>query len=131
MDKTYQILAFDVGHKRIGVARASSSVRLVEALEIVESGNHQRLLELLNLYQPKILVVGLPYNKDYELSSQAKFIKTWTEDFLKIHNLNLEVVYQDETLSTKASHQSSESTSKPVDDLAAKLILEDYLQEAL
>ena len=91
-NKSYHILAFDVGNKRIGVARAKSSVRLVDSLEVVDVDNHKRLLELIDLYQPAILVVGLPYNEKGELSEQAHKIKTWITNFMKIYNLKFKFV---------------------------------------
>ena len=127
--EAYQILALDVGHKRIGVARAGSQARLSQPLEIVATTNEGRLLELIEQYQPQVLVVGLPYIRAGGLGQQAEFIQNWVNDFVTRHRLKITIIYQDETLSSQAvEHISSNKQARHKDDLAAELILSDYLE---
>lgn len=127
--QNYQILALDVGQKRIGVARAASQVRLVEPLEIIQADGQiefVRLQELLLKFKPRILVIGLPFDKEGKSGHQADLIKIWVKNLIEKTKFKGEIVYQDETLSSQAASKNSSKTGL-VDDLAAGVILEDYL----
>ena len=125
----YEILALDVGERRIGVARAQSQARLVEPLEVVAAGKgieFERLSQLFSYWQPALIVVGLPLNKEGSVGQQATIIRNWVKKMQTRIGFEGSIVYQDETLS---SHQARQETSVegPVDDLAAGILLEDYL----
>ena len=122
-------MALDIGQKRIGVARAQSRARIVEPLEIINvAGGNEflRLKELLVEWRPAILVIGLPLNATGGLGAQAELIKEWVCVMVAETQFKGRIVYQDETLS---SHQarSNRSRSRFVDDAAAAVILQDYL----
>ena len=123
----HQILAFDVGQRRIGVARAQSRARLVEPLEIVEAGGGEfvRIKELLEAWRPKVIVIGLPLDKRGLAGHQAGIIRAWTEKMVARTGFGGQVVYWDETLSSRAAGRRAGSA--PIDDLAAGILLEDYL----
>lgn len=125
-----QILALDVGSKRIGVARASQQVRLVEELAVLPVDDHEleRLEELFERWRPAVLVVGLPLDKTGTEGRQATAVKQWVKIMLKRTAFTGRLVWQDETLS---SHAAKERTGGigPVDDVAAAVILEDYLAD--
>ena len=130
----YQILALDVGSKRIGVARAQKAVGLVEALAVVEvkAGREFSLLDdLLQEWQPAVLVVGLPLNHQGQATNQTLWTRKWVDFFLTKVDFKGDLVYQDEFLTSKAARQVAiqlKHSPAAVDDLAACLILEDYLQ---
>src|SRR2546430_8663381 len=62
------ILAFDFGHRRIGVACGDTVSRTAAPLEAVPvgvGGPRWEVIEaLLRTWQPALIVVGLPYNVD-------------------------------------------------------------------
>ena len=123
-----QLLALDVGHKRVGVARAHSLARLVEPVQIIQmdGGEFTTLTDLFQAHQPDILVVGLPLNQQGLAGQQAQIIKDWTNKMITITNFQGKLVYWDETLSSVvAKNQNPQADA--VDDLAACVILEDYL----
>ena len=125
----YEILALDVGERRIGVARAQSRARLVEPLEVMVAGKgveFQRLAQLLSYWQPALIVVGLPLDKDGSVGQQAVIIRNWVKKMLAQTGFEGRIVYQDETLSTHQARQEA-VVEGPVDDLAAGILLEDYL----
>ena len=125
----YEILALDVGERRIGVARAQSRARLVEPLEVMAAGKgveFQRLAQLLSYWQPALIVVGLPLDKDGSVGQQAVIIRKWVKKMLAQTGFEGRIVYQDETLSTHQARQEAVAEG-PVDDLAAGILLEDYL----
>ena len=125
----YEILALDVGERRIGVARAQSRARLVEPLEVMAAGKgveFQRLAQLLSYWQPALIVVGLPLDKDGSVGQQAVIIRKWVKKMLAQTGFEGRIVYQDETLSTHQARQEA-VVEGSVDDLAAGILLEDYL----
>ncbi len=125
----YEILALDVGERRIGVARAQSRARLVEPLEVMAAGKgveFERLAQLLSYWQPALIVVGLPLDKDGSVGQQAVIIRNWVKKMLAKTGFKGRIVYQDETLSTHQARQEA-VVKGPVDDLAAGILLEDYL----
>ena len=129
----YQILALDVGQKRIGVARAQSQARLAEALEVIEAGEEREfddLQRLIDVWQPAVLVVGLPLGHQGQATAQTLWTKAWTELFLSRVDFKGRLVYQDEFLSTRAAREQKplRKDRKAVDDLAACVILDDYLE---
>ena len=126
---THQILAFDVGQKRLGIARAHSQARIAEPLQILflDGQNEFRVLkELFEQFSPELLVVGVPLNSHGQPGSQAKIIKRWVKKMVAVTQFKGRIIYWDETLTTQAS-QSLQPQTKFVDDIAASLILDDYL----
>ena len=125
----YEILALDVGERRIGVARAQSRARLVEPLEIVAAGKgleFARLGALLAHWRPAVIVIGLPISEAGSESRQATAIRAWTKDMAIRIGFAGQIVYQDETLSSREARNRTARTGA-VDDLAAGILLEDYL----
>ena len=125
----YQILALDVGQRRIGVARAQSRARLVEPLEIVAAGGGTefvRLKELLETWQPALVIVGLPLDKRGLPGHQAGIIRDWTAAMVARTGFRGKLIYRDETLSSREASRRAKSAAA-VDDLAAGILLEDYL----
>ena len=133
LSTVHQILALDIGEKRIGVARAQSQARLTEALAVIEvdgRSEYEKLTQLLNQYQPAVLVVGLPLNLAGQPTLQTKFVQDWVSAFLEKVAFQGRLVYQDETLSTQVVLDAAEKTKAKcqLDSQAARVILEDYLQ---
>ncbi len=127
----YQILALDVGQKRIGVARAQNQAGLAEplAIMIIEGGSEfTRLQELFEKWRPAVLVIGLPFNKAGERGEQAHLIEEWVKIMIDKTGFEGQVIYQDETLSSREARADA-SEARFVDDLAAAIILEDYMDQ--
>ena len=124
----YQLLALDVGRRRIGVARAHSQVRLVEPLAILpaDGGEFAALAEIFATWSPALLIIGLPFNSRGEEGEQAAWIRDWVGEMVAKTEFAGRIAYQDETLSTKAAVEAGGKGF--VDDLAASIILEDYLE---
>lgn len=116
------ILAFDFGEKRIGVAVGNTITKTSEPLKIIEEKNQQDkfqvIEELIQEWQPQMLVVGLPTHPDgaeHEMTQKAKrFGNQLNGRFQK------EVVWVDE-------RYTSVSVDGGNDALAAQLILQQYL----
>ena len=121
------IMGFDYGTHRIGVAIGQRITQTASPLAILKARqgqpNWSEIEALVNEWQPVAFVVGLPLHMDDEtshLSDQAeKFARRLTGRF----NLPHEMV--DERLSSVEAR--SLSLSDTIDDVAAVLILETYL----
>jgi putative Holliday junction resolvase len=115
------ILAFDFGEKRIGVAVGNTITKTAEPLKVIQEKNQDErfkvIEQLINEWQPQLLVVGLPTHPDgaeHEMTQKAKrFGNQLKGRFQK------EVVWVDE-------RYTSVSVDGGNDALAAEIILKQY-----
>jgi putative Holliday junction resolvase len=115
------ILAFDFGEKRIGVAVGNTITKTAEPLKVIQEKNQDErfkvIEQLINEWQPGLLVVGLPTHPDgaeHEMTLKAKrFGNQLKGRFQK------EVVWVDE-------RYTSVSVDGGNDALAAEIILRQY-----
>lgn len=127
-----EILGFDYGNVRIGVARANLVARFPEPLEAIDAkkGLWKRVDELITEHRPVRLVVGLPRNmKGQETKQSAK-----AREFAQTLGVKtgLEVIMQDESLTsveaeTALGDARGTYDKAEVDMFAAAAILDDYL----
>jgi putative Holliday junction resolvase len=132
------LLGFDYGSKQIGVAVGQVITGQARELCILKAQNGvpdwQKVEALLREWQPDAIVVGLPLNMDgtpSEMSERAeKFARRLNGRF------NLPVHTHDERLTTYEAKgqrlqqgQNSGYRERPVDALAAALLLEGWLTE--
>ena len=124
MTATQTLLAFDYGEKRIGVAVGNTITKTAEPLTIIQQKNQDErwkvIEQLIQEWQPKILIVGLPKHPDgaeHEMTHKAKrFGNQLNGRFQK------QVIWVDE-------RYTSASVEGGNDALAAQLILQQYLEE--
>ena len=93
------LMALDVGQKRIGVAMATSDMRIAVASGVIEMTDDciNNLEQKLAQNNVDILVVGFPRNQSGEATAQTRFV----EDFVNsLGDLNIKIVYQDESLTS-------------------------------
>lgn len=132
-NQPYEILALDVGSVRIGVARASSLVRLPEPLVTLTNDAHtvEHLRQLVIEHDAKELVVGLPRGLDGQETAQTAAIREFVADLS--HELAIPIMLQDEAVTSRKAEEELIARGKPyakgdIDALAATYILEDYLK---
>jgi len=132
------VLGFDYGTQKIGVAVGQVITGGARELCVIKASdgvpNWQTIEQLLSEWRPDALIVGLPLNMDgspSELSGRAeKFAR-------RLHGrFNLPVHLHDERLSSFAARgerlgqsPSRKSRDKPIDALAAALIVEGFLEQ--
>lgn len=128
----HDILALDVGTVRIGVARASSLVRLPEPLTTLTNDKDvwPTLRELCEQHNVGVLVVGLPRGLEGQDTAQTAAIREFVDQLS--HEIKLPIVLQDEAVTSVQAEQELTQRGKPfskgdIDALAATYILEDYL----
>ncbi len=126
------ILALDVGDKRVGVALASMTARLPRPLTTLE--RHDKFFEdlkkIIKAEEVDLIVVGMPRDLNGRETLQTKA----TEHFIKELNERLDVKteIQDEAVTSKQAEAELKSrniyySKGEIDALAATYILEDFL----
>lgn len=133
MARSKNLLALDIGEKRIGVAVADTGVRIALPYETIEvDGNeYKRIAQLYIDQQASLLVIGYPRNQAGEPTQQTEYVVK-VGDILQA--MELPVEYQDESLTSVAAEERLRSYGKPyqksdIDKHAAALILQDYLEQ--
>ena len=122
------IVALDVGEKRIGIARANLVAKLPEPVIIVDTSKQPAgLKDALAQQQPGVVVVGMPRNMSGQETAQSQAIRAWAEGNLSElqAELGFKVVYVDETLSSVEARDLYPD-KKHIDDIAACYILQTY-----
>ncbi|BAN46069.1 Holliday junction resolvase RuvX [Metapseudomonas resinovorans] len=132
------LLGFDYGTKQIGVAVGQAITGQARELKVLKAQNGvpdwQQVEALIREWQPDAIVVGLPLNMDgtpSDMSARAeKFARRLNGRF------NIQVFTHDERLTTfeakgqrLAQGQRDGYRERPVDALAAALLLEGWLAE--
>lgn len=126
------LLAFDVGDKRIGVARANSIAKIASPLTTIanEQGVFEAINDIIKSESADVIVVGLPRNLSGEDTAQTRAVRSFAADLAK--HCNKQIEYQDEALTSHKAEAELRDAGKnyqkgDVDALAATYILEDYL----
>ncbi len=123
------ILSIDVGERRVGVAIASVIARFPRPLTTLDNTDAiwQDIADLVVKEDVETIVVGLPRNLSGDDTAQTEYARAFAA---KIENV--EIVFQDEALTSVKAEQELKAKGKPygkgdIDALAATFILEDYL----
>lgn len=134
-----RILAIDYGQRRMGLALSDEMGLTARPLATWNRTNRRgdlaRLRELCREHKVKKIVVGWPLHLDGRVSDMAAEAGRFAERVRK--NLGLPVELSDERLSSWAARQTLADSSTegiarsrrnaPLDEVAAALILRDYL----
>lgn len=130
-----KIISLDFGEKYIGVAYVDTdSVLIAQPIDIITNTNNGKEIEAVkDICQKKkieLIVLGYPRNLSGNPTQQTRDVEAFGD---KIKDtLKIPVQHQDETLSSVlVKDQLSEDkkgNKKRIDDQAAALILQDYLE---
>lgn len=132
------IMAFDYGTKRIGVAIGQTLTRTARPLTIITLQSTQstnfpwkQVDILLTEWRPQVLVVGLPHHADGTLNTVGRAAIAFSEQLQQRYQLPVHLI--DETLSSLEATQRLQPTGRKqkirVDAVAAQVILETWLAE--
>jgi putative Holliday junction resolvase len=133
------LLSFDFGKRRIGVAVGQAHTGTASALDTVANSQQpdwSAIGRLVDEWKPTLFVVGLPLSKDggeTPMSTESRnFGKKLGSRF------GVEVAYFDERLTSRdaerqfagmrAEGKARRKDARRLDALAAKIILENWLQ---
>lgn len=129
-----ELVALDMGEKRIGVAKGDTIVGIASPYTtvLVDGSEKETLHAILHDLSPRAVVVGYPRNQSGEPTAQTQ---TVLDAVRRLDLSDFSIVYQDESLTSVLARQRLEQHGKPykkedVDALAASIILEDYIEEA-
>jgi putative Holliday junction resolvase len=126
------VLGLDIGEGKTGVARVNMIARLPQVVATLKNDNNfiPEITKIIKEENIDAMVVGLPRNMNGEETAQTKYVRDYVENYLK--SLNLPIIFQDETLSSKAAEvrlAGSGYKKTDIDAMAAVVILEDYLEQ--
>ena len=132
-----RLLALDFGSVNIGVAVSDPLGLTAQGVGTIRRRSHAQdmaeLKALVEEYQPRAFVLGLPLNMDGSRGPAVDRVQS-LGSLLK-QQFNLPVYYQDERLTTVAAQKtllnndtSRQKRRQVVDKLAATLILSTYLE---
>lgn len=134
-ETTGTVLSFDFGEQRIGVAVGEHLIGTASPLATIDNESNdirfQKITELIQEWQPKLLVVGLPLNVDGTEHALTQLCKKFARRLNG--RFNLPVMLVDERYSSaEASQRLSETGIKGraqktmLDQVAAQTILQSY-----
>ena len=130
-----RILCLDVGDKRIGIA-VSDEMQLIASPHSVYTRvgygpDVKHILKVCADVKAQQVVCGLPKNMDGSIGFQAEKVQAFAE---KLKESGLEIIFQDERLSTVSAHNAlieggmrRDDRKGTVDKVAAAVILQQYL----
>ena len=126
-----QILAFDFGTKKIGVAVGQTSTFTSSPLQVISSKdnkvNWNEIIIRLDEWKPELIIVGKPLNMD---GTDSEIMKEVDRFFLKLKNIyDAKYEYIDERLTTFEARQILEDRNSLVDASAAKILIDNWFEQ--
>ena len=128
-----QIVAFDYGTKKIGVAVGQTETYTSSPLQIIyndhEKTNWNEIRMLIDEWKPDLILIGKPINMDGTESEIMKKVDNFFKKLQKISNTKYE--YIDERLTTfEAKEILGESKVAEVDAHAAKILIDNWFERS-
>lgn len=129
---TKNLLALDVGDRRVGMALGDSRVRIAVPFGYLERSDKiiQEIAEIIIHHKIHTMVIGYPRNQSGEATKQTESVKAFARELEEI-DIDVNIVFQDESLtSVEAERRLGRVKDKgEIDAEAASIILQDYLEE--
>ena len=128
-----QIVAFDYGTKKIGVAVGQTETYTSSPLQIIyndhEKTNWNEIRMLIDEWKPDLILIGKPINMDGTESEIMKKVNNFFKKLQKISNTKCE--YIDERLTTfEAKEILGESKVAEVAEHAAKILIDNWIERS-
>ena len=132
-----RVLAVDWGTRRVGLAISDPSRRVARPLDTLVLGTANeapaRIAELARREEAELIVIGLPLNASGEEGSSARRVRR-LGDVLREEGWKIEFVDErwtsEEARELAIAKKEKRNNKGRVDQLAALLILEQYLNAA-
>ena len=130
-------MSLDIGDRTIGIAVSDLLGLTAQGVETIrrrkEEDDLKRLGELMEQYETKSLVSGLPKNMDGSEGERCNIVKEFMAKVQEVYP-EVEITFWDERLSTVAASRSlieadvsRKKRKKVIDKMAAVFILQGYL----
>ncbi len=134
-----KLLGIDHGLARIGLAVSDASQLVARELTVIKRTSNredfERINQIADEQQVVGIVVGVPFDPDSIETgrrTQADTVKRWIERFAK--TTALPIMMWDENLTTvdaqEIARRRRRKAREPIDDLAARVLLQSYLDAA-
>lgn len=133
-------LGLDLGTRTLGISISDTTCTIASTLKTIrfDENNYDSLLDVIKeiTEEEKVskIILGLPKNMNNSIGDRAKTTMDFASKLEKY--LNIEVILQDERLSTVEATNymlkadiSRKKRKKKVDSLAANIILQTYLDK--
>ena len=126
-----QIVAFDFGEKKIGVAVGQTSTYTSSPLQVIfnnhDKVNWNEISVLLEEWRPELILVGKPLNMDGTDSEIMKKVDIFYKKLKSLYDAKFE--YVDERLTTfEARDILKENNVETVDANAAKILIDNWFE---
>lgn len=125
-------LGIDYGEKRIGVAVSDGDGKIAFPKYVEVASGPERFMivarnlkKIIDAEQIDVIIVGLPLGFSMQETEMTKKAKEFGE-FLK-KELNIEIIFQNEVLSTAEVEKSGGAREGMIDASSAALILQSFL----
>lgn len=129
-------MGLDVGDKTIGVAISDPLLITAQSLKTIKREGYKKdidtLIAIINEYNIKKIVVGIPKNMNNTLGPQGEKVLNFVEKLR--HNVELDIIMEDERLTTVQAEKlliesdvKRKNRKKVIDKVAATYILQSYL----
>lgn len=129
-----RIIGLDVGTKRIGVAKADTSVRIAipNGYVLVNGQEIPEILRIARLNDTNFFVVGLPRSNDGNKTAQSAYARKFA-DTLAASMPGARIYFQDESLTSVVAEERLKKRKKnfekgEIDAEAASIILQDFIE---
>ena len=124
-----QIVAFDFGEKKIGVAVGQTSTYTSSPLQVIfnnhDKVNWNEISVLLEEWRPELILIGKPLNMDGTDSEMMKKVDAFYKKLESLYDAKFE--YVDERLTTfEARDILKENNIETVDANAAKILIDNW-----
>ena len=124
-----QIIAFDYGEKKIGVAVGQTSTNTSSPLKIIFNKDNKTnwisISSLLDEWKPGLILLGKPLNMDGSESEIMKKVDKFYKELKSIYDADIEFV--DERLTTfEAREILKDEKQDNVDAHAAKILIDNW-----
>ena len=129
-----KIIGFDVGSKRIGVAKADSATRIAVPIEFIEvdGSEWEEIVRIARINSTNLFVVGLPRSNEGNETKQSLYSRQFAKK-LREKIPDAKIRFQDESFTSVVAEERLKKRKKrytkgDIDAEAASIILQDYLE---
>jgi len=137
-EKEGNVIGFDFGQKRIGVAIGNNISKTAQALITINSASNNQKFEVIQKiieeWQPISIVVGVPFNVDGSEHKVTNLSKKFAKQLEQKYSLPIHLIDERYT-SIEANHEIKDKKKDLkkkkllIDQIAAKIILQSYLDQ--
>jgi len=124
-----QIIAFDYGEKKIGVAVGQTATNTSSPLQIIFNKENKinwvSIALVIDEWKPDLILIGKPLNMD---GSESEMMKKIDKFYIKLKSIyDADIEFVDERLTTfEARTILKDEKQNNVDALAAKILIDNW-----